>query len=141
MNDRSVTSNVVADMSELKRLAAHYGGYAEKIMRQAATEIEQRRAGETSEKPAPYSRTTDAAMWAFQQRFGHVPMSTGDQQWVNGYARALQHMRTDSVPTESPVKSKGEPRPYEPATTQDAETATESTETVRLRIEKREPLT
>jgi hypothetical protein len=59
----------------------------------------------TSETPAnPYSRTTDAGLWAFQERFGHVPMSAGDQQWVNGYARALQHMRTDSVP-ESPPKT------------------------------------
>lgn len=36
-------SEVSADVSELKRLAGHYGGYAEKIMRAAATEIEQRR--------------------------------------------------------------------------------------------------
>ena len=68
-----------------------------------ATWLDERSRDET--KANPYARTTDAAMWAFWERFGHVPMSTGDQQWVNGYARALQHTRTDSVPTGPPEKT------------------------------------
>jgi hypothetical protein len=56
-------------------------------------------------QPGPYERTTDIALAAFVERWEHVPASAADQQWVNGYARALQAVRTNSVP--SPVKTGG----------------------------------
>jgi len=56
-----------------------------------------RSSDETSEHP--YSRTTDIAMQAFFDRWQANPVTASDQQWVNGYARALQHVRSKSVPS------------------------------------------
>jgi hypothetical protein len=57
--------------------------------------------------PNPYSRTTDIAMAAFIERWEKVPGSASDQQWVNGYARALQAVRTNTVPSPPKTPSEG----------------------------------
>jgi hypothetical protein len=42
---------IFADVAEVRRLAAHYGGYCEKILRQAADEIERRRRASETQAP------------------------------------------------------------------------------------------
>jgi hypothetical protein len=64
--------------------------------------------GTGARQPGPYERTTDIALAAFQERWERMPASAADQQWVNGYARALQNMRTNSVP-QLPEKTKENP--------------------------------
>lgn len=96
--------NVLAEVRRIHALM-HAGksyGFTQALLCDVLRELEQATAllARIGEQEARNSldRATDRALAAFHDRWERMPASSEDQQWCNGYARALQHVRSNSVP-------------------------------------------